>query len=203
VVFSCPLLLTHRLAGRWDKDCPTECTVFSFSSWTVRVLRQRHVEWTRIHHFPHSRAQQIIGHLEDYWTSLPDGFFTTDAGNRMVPESTQAIGSENWQTFRLASDLEINRSFSKKIRKAGTLVRPMVSPLGGNLVRAIPSHPSRCPTPRLRWRRARWTVARRESLALRRTGGYQRLPKLALFDAFAPHWLGLEEARRKPVTPFI
>jgi hypothetical protein len=39
------------------------------------------------------RERQFIGYLEDYWTFLPDGFFTTYAGNRMVRESAQAIGS--------------------------------------------------------------------------------------------------------------
>ena len=83
------------------------------------------------------RERQLIGYLEDYWTFQPDGF-ATYAGNRMVPESEQAIGSENWQTFRLASDLEINRSFSKKkILKAGTLVRRMISPLGGRYISEI------------------------------------------------------------------
>jgi hypothetical protein len=49
-----------------------------------------------------------------------------------VAESAQAIGSENRQTFRLASGITINRSFSRvKNLKAGTLVLRMVSPLQG------------------------------------------------------------------------
>ena len=77
-------------------------------------------------------AKPTIGYLEDYWTFLPDGFFTAYAGNRMVAESAQAIGSENMTDFRLESDITINRSFSKmKTLKAGTLVRRMISPLQG------------------------------------------------------------------------
>jgi hypothetical protein len=77
------------------------------------------------------RQRQLIGHLEEYWTLDASGT-SQYAGHRMVPESTQAIGSEHRLEFRLASDLVVNRSFSKvKTLKAGTLVLRMVSPLQG------------------------------------------------------------------------
>ena len=77
------------------------------------------------------RQRKHLGYLEEFWTFDESGRMQY-AGNRAVQESAQAIGSENWQTFRLASDLEIKRSFSKmRMLKAGTLVRRMVSPLQG------------------------------------------------------------------------
>ena len=77
------------------------------------------------------RQRQSIGYLEEFWTLDADGR-AAYAGHRAVTESAQAIGSEHRQEFRLASDLTVNRSFSKvKTLKAGTLVLRMVSPLQG------------------------------------------------------------------------
>lgn len=77
------------------------------------------------------RQRQLLGYLEEFWTLDADGR-AAYAGHQMVSESAQAIGSEHRQTFRLASDLTINRSFSKvKTLKAGTLVMRVVSPLQG------------------------------------------------------------------------
>jgi len=77
----------------------------------------------------HPRQRQLIGWLEAYWVG---GEY---AGHRMVAESAQACGSEHRKEVRLASDITINRSFSKvKILKAGTVVVQMVSPLQGREV---------------------------------------------------------------------
>jgi hypothetical protein len=77
------------------------------------------------------RERQHLGFLEEFWTRDASGALQY-AGHRAVQESAQAIGSEHRQEFRLASDLTINRSFSKvKTLKAGTVVVRMVSPLQG------------------------------------------------------------------------
>ena len=77
------------------------------------------------------RQRQPLGYLEEFWTWDASGALQY-AGHHAVQESAQAIGSENRQEFRLASDLTINRSFSKvKTLKAGTMVMRMVSPLQG------------------------------------------------------------------------
>ena len=77
------------------------------------------------------RERRAIGYLEEFWARDASGALQY-AGHRAVTKSTQAIGSEHRQEFRLASDLTINRSFSKvKTLKAGTRVLRMVSPLQG------------------------------------------------------------------------
>lgn len=78
-----------------------------------------------------------IGYLEEYWlleSKSNNGMYTGSeyAGHRQVQSAPQPCGSEHRLTIRLTEDIEINRSFSKKrILKAGTLVRRMVSPMEG------------------------------------------------------------------------
>lgn len=77
------------------------------------------------------RAQ--LGLMEEYYES--DGSasqFGAYLGHRRVETSEQPLGAEKARTFELGSDLELQRSFSKRQTiKAGTLVRRVVWPLEG------------------------------------------------------------------------
>ena len=76
-----------------------------------------------------------LGYLEEYWridVGTKSGEHSTYAGHRQVPSTDQPCGSEHRLTIKLDQDIEINRSFSKRVTlKAGTLVRRMISPLEG------------------------------------------------------------------------
>jgi len=77
-----------------------------------------------------------LGYLEEYWLVevgiKSGGHYSRYAGHRQVESSIQPCGSEHRQQFNLSEDIEINRSFSRKVvLKSGTLVRRMVSPLNG------------------------------------------------------------------------
>ena len=66
-----------------------------------------------------SALGQYLGHV--YAEQPPDG---------------QALGSEGRQVVMLVTDIEVNRSFSKRrVLKAGTTLTRMVSPLEGREVR--------------------------------------------------------------------
>ena len=80
------------------------------------------------------RQRQLLGYSAEFWLIDPVTQTKTYAGHRAIPVGADApqLGTENGTTFRLESDLPLQRSFSRwQTLKAGSLVWKVVWPLQG------------------------------------------------------------------------